>query len=53
MNNKKYTLTIELPPGTLYLAIALSVVYDVKLMLITLGSLTLLLTTLKQIGWLK
>lgn len=53
MGKKKYTLTIELPPGILYLAIALAVVYDVKFMLITLGLLTLLLTILKQVGWLK
>lgn len=46
-------LVIELPPGAAYLAIALAVVYDVKLMLLTLGALTLLLTILKQLGWIK
>ena len=52
-SKKKYTLTIEFPPGTLYLMVALAVVYDVQFMLLTIGSLTILLTILKQIGWLK
>jgi len=53
MHKKKFELSIELPPGFIYLAIALTVVYDVRLMLLTIGSLTVLLTILKQLGWIK
>jgi len=53
MIKKELKFALNFPPGWLYLSIALAIVYDVRFMLITMGSLTVLFTILKQLGWIK
>ena len=49
-NKTKYTFHIELPPGFLYLTLALHIVYDLKVALLTLGAFTVFFTILKAMG---
>jgi len=52
MKNKK-TITFDFPDGSIYIAIALSIVYDVTLALTWLASICILWNILKAIRWIK